>query len=283
MNLIAGIIIVTGCVLGGYVLSHGHLLALWQPYELIIIGGAALGSFIIGNPKKVLMASLKGVPALLKPSPYNKAMHLDALALLYKLFQKIRKDGLVSIENDIESPQESPIFSQFEKVQKDHAAIEFIVDNLRLMLTGSLDAFQLDNLMTLELETHHEEAEQPAHAITTVADSLPGFGIVAAVLGIVITMESLGGDTNTIGHHVAAALVGTFLGVLLAYGFVAPMATAMEGRAHDQAKFLGCIKTTILATVQGYSPQIAVEFGRKVIAHSSRPSFEELEEHVKGA
>lgn len=283
MNLIAGCIIVTASVLGGYVLSHGHLLALWQPYELIIIGGAAFGSFIIGNPKKVIMASFKGFMGLLKPSPYNKAMHLDALALLYKLFQKIRKDGLVSIENDIEDPEQSAIFSQFEKVQKDHDAIEFIVDNLRLMLTGSLDAFQLDNLMTLELETHHEEAEQPSHSITTVADSLPGFGIVAAVLGIVITMESLGGDTATIGHHVAAALVGTFLGILLAYGFVAPMASAMEGRVNAQAKFLGCIKTTILATVQGYSPQIAVEFGRKVIAHSSRPSFEELEEHVKGA
>ena len=283
MNLIAGCIVVTVSVLGGYVLSHGHIAALWQPYELIIIGGAAVGAFVIGNPPKILAAAAKGVPGLLKPSPYNKAMHMDALALLYKLFQKIRKDGLVAIENDIEDPQSSPLFSQFGKVQKDHDAIDFIVDNLRLMLTGSLDALQLDNLMTLELETHHEEAEQPAHAINKVADSLPGFGIVAAVLGIVITMASLGGDTDQIGQHVAAALVGTFLGVLLAYGFVAPVSSALEGRANEQSKFLGCVKTAILATVQGYSPQIAVEFGRKVIAHSARPTFEELEEHVKGA
>lgn len=282
MNLIAGIIIVIASVLGGYVLSHGHVAALWQPYELIIIGGAALGAFVIANPAKILKAAAMGVPTLLKPSPYNKAMHMDALALLYKLFQKIRKNGLVAIENDIENPPESPLFSQFERVSKEHEAIDFIVDNLRLMLTGSLDAIQLENLMTLELETHHEEAETPAHALNKVADSLPGFGIVAAVLGIVITMASLGGDTNEIGAHVAAALVGTFLGVLLAYGFVAPVSSALEGRAREQSQFLGCLKTAILATVQGYSPQIAVEFGRKVIAHSSRPTFSELEDHVKG-
>lgn len=282
MNLIAGIIIVTGSVLGGFVLSHGHIEALWQPFELLIIGGAAFGAFVIANPMKIIMASFKGLPGLLKPSPYNKALHMDALALLYAMFQKIRKDGLMAVESDIEEPEQSPLFEPYEKVRKDHAAMSFIIDNIRLMLTGSLDAFQLDNLMTLELETHHEEAEQPAHAIYKVADSLPGFGIVAAVLGIVITMGSLGGDTAEIGHHVAAALVGTFLGILLAYGFVAPVSVAMESRAVEQSKFLGCVKTAILATVQGYSPQIAIEFGRKVIFHSARPSFEELEEHVRG-
>jgi len=209
-------------------------------------------------------------------------MHMDALALLYNLFQKIRKDGLMAVENDIEDPQASPLFEPYGRVRKDHAVMDFIIDNIRLMLTGSLDALQLDNLMTLELETHHEEAEQPAHAVYKIADSLPGFGIVAAVLGIVITMASLGGDTTEIGHHVAAALVGTFLGILLAYGFVAPISVAPEGRANEQSKFLGCVKTAMLATVQGYSPQIAIEFGRKVIFHSSRPSFEELEEYVRG-
>lgn len=282
MNLIAGIVIVTGSVLGGFVLSHGHVMALWQPYELLIIGGAALGAFVIANPMKIVLEATKGLPSLLKPSPYNKALHMDALALLYALFQKIRKDGLMAVENDIESPDESPVFEPYESIRKDHATMDFIVDNIRLMLTGSLDALQLDNLMTVELETHHEEAEQPAHAIYKVADSLPGFGIVAAVLGIVITMGSLGGDTAEIGEHVAAALVGTFLGILLAYGFVAPISVAMEGRASQQSKFLGCVKTAILATVQGYSPQIAIEFGRKVIFHSVRPSFEELEEHVRG-
>ncbi len=282
MNLIAGIVIVTASVLGGFVLSHGHLYALWQPYELIIIGGAALGAFVIANPGKIIVAATKGLPTLLKPSPYNKALYMEALSLLYALFQKIRKDGLIAVEGDIDDPDSSPLFEPFEKIRKDHATMDFIRDNIRLMLTGSLDSFQLDNLMTLELETHHEEAEQPAHAIYKVADSLPGFGIVAAVLGIVITMGSLGGDTAEIGHHVAAALVGTFLGILLAYGFVAPVSVAMEGRANDQSKFLGCVKTAILATVQGYSPQIAVEFARKVIYHSVRPSFQELEEHVRG-
>lgn len=283
MNLIVGLIIVTGSVLGGYVLSHGHIAALWQPFELLIIGGAALGAFVIANPIRLLVETGKGLPTLLKASPYDKALHMEALALLYTLFQKIRKDGLMAVESDVDEPDTSPLFEPFPKVRSDHTAMGFITDNIRLMLTGSLDAFQLDNLMTLELETHHEEAEQPAHAVNRVADSLPGFGIVAAVLGIVITMESLGGDTAEIGHHVAAALVGTFLGILLAYGFVGPVASALEGRAKEQSQFLASVKTALLATVQGYSPQIAIEFGRKVIFHSVRPSFQELEEHVRGA
>ena len=283
MNLVVGIVIVFASVLGGFVLSHGQVLALWQPYELLIIGGAATGAFVIANPARTIKAAIGGVPQLLKASPYGRELHMDALALLYAVFRKMQMDGLVSIENDIDDPGSSALFTRFEKVGAHHVAIDFIVDSLRLMLTGTLDAFQLDNLMTLELETHHEEAEEPAHAVYKVADSLPGFGIVAAVLGIVITMASLGGESSEIGSHVAAALVGTFLGILLAYGFVAPISVALEGRAREQSQFLSCIKTAIIATVQGYSPQIAIEFGRKVIAHSVRPGFEELEAHVRGA
>jgi chemotaxis protein MotA len=282
MNFVAGVVIVLASVAGGFVLNHGQLAALWQPFELLIVGGAALGAFVIANPLNVITAAARGVPALLKPSPYNKERHLQVLALLYDMFQKIRQDGVMAIENDIESPESSALFQKHSEITADHHALNFIIDNFRLILSGNFDALQLDNLMTLELETHHEEAEQSAHAVNRVADSLPGFGIVAAVLGIVITMASLGGETNEIGKHVAAALVGTFLGILLAYGFVAPISQALESRAQEQNKFLGCVKTALLATLQGYSPQIAVEFGRKVIFSASRPTFEELEQHVRG-
>lgn len=282
MNLIAGVIVVIGSVAGGFVLSHGHLGALWQPYELLIIGGAALGAFTIANPVHLILTTLKGIPALLKPSPYGKEMHLQALGLLYDIFQKTRQHGLMAVENDIEEPESSPLFQKYDRVMADHHTLYFITDNLRLMLLGNLDALEFDNLMTLELETHHEEAEQPAHAVNKLADSLPGFGIVAAVLGIVITMASLGGETNEIGQHVAAALVGTFLGILLAYGFIAPISGALEARAKEHGKVLACVKTVILAVLNGYAPQTAIEFGRKAIFSESRPSFRELEEHVRG-
>ena len=282
MNLIAGVVVVLGSVAGGFVLAHGQLAALWQPNELLIIGGAALGAFTIANPLHLIVKTLKGIPGLLKPSPYGKEMHLQALKLLYDIFQRTRQQGLMAIEDDIEEPESSQLFQGYDRVLADHATLHFIVDNLRIMLLGNLDAFEFDNLMTLELETHHEEAELPAHAVNKLADSLPGFGIVAAVLGIVITMASLGGETNEIGQHVAAALVGTFLGILLAYGFVAPISAALEARAKEHGKLLSCVKTVILATLNGYSAQTAVEFGRKAIFSDSRPSFRELEEHVRG-
>jgi len=281
MGLIVGALIVLGCVAGGFVLSHGHLAALWQPYELLIIGGAATGAFVISNPKKVIMGVVKGVPGLLGGSKYNRQSYLDLLSLMYALFGKARKEGLMAIEDDIEEPEGSEIFKKYPKILKDHHALEFITDYLRIIVAGNMNAFELENLMDVELETHHHESEATSHAVTRVADAMPGFGIVAAVLGIVITMASLGGPPEVIGEHVAAALVGTFLGILLAYGFIAPMGTALEHKSLDESKFLACIKVCLLANLNGYSPQIAVEFGRKTLPGDLRPSFKELEDHLK--
>ncbi|MBI5617386.1 MAG: flagellar motor stator protein MotA [Gammaproteobacteria bacterium] len=282
MNLIIGIVMVIGCVIGGFMLGKGNPLALFQPNELLIIGGAAAGAFVISNPGKVMKAVASNLPRMMKGSMYKKDYYLDSLALLYDLLTKARKEGLMSLENDVENPESSPIFSKYPNVLSNHHAVEFLTDYLRLIVGGSIkNAFELDSLMDIELDTHHEEGTQPSAALTRVADALPGFGIVAAVLGIVITMAALGGPPEEIGHHVAAALVGTFLGILLAYGFIGPMSIAIEHLARDEAQYFKCLKTTLVASQQGYAPQIAVEFGRKAIFSTERPTFIELEEHVK--
>jgi chemotaxis protein MotA len=282
MNVIVGIVLVLGCVAGGFVLSHGHLAALWQPYELLVIGGAALGAFVIANPPWVIKAALGSIPSMLKGSKFKKGFYMDALALMYDLLTKARKEGMMSLEADVEEPEKSAIFGKYPKIQHDHHAVDFLTDYLRLMVGGSIkNSFELENLLDIELETHHDEAHQASAALTRVSDGLPGFGIVAAVLGIVITMGALGGPAAEIGHHVAAALVGTFLGILLAYGFVGPMATLVEHISRDESQFYKVLKTVLIAAQQGYSPQIAVEFGRKAIFSVDRPSFRELEEHVK--
>ena len=282
MLLILGSLIVLASVAGGYVLSHGNLIALWQPYELLVIGGAAFGAFVTANQGKTIKAVFKAVPGVLKGSKYNKTLYLDMLGLMYDLFSKARKEGMMAIEDDIEEPENSEIFKNHGKVAGDHHAVEFIADYMRLIVSGSMNPFEMEALMDLELETHHHEAEAPSQALTKMSDGLPGFGIVAAVLGIVITMGSLGGPVEEIGGHVAAALVGTFLGILLAYGFVAPTATAMENLANEEHKFLQVIKTCIMASLNGYTPQVAVEFGRKAMYASIRPGFKELEDFVKG-
>lgn len=281
MLIIIGFVIVLGCVAGGFVLSHGNLMSLWQPYELLIIGGAAFGAFLASNPPKVHKKVFKNLLGVLKGSKYKKALYLDLLSLIYELLQKTRKEGMMAIEADIEAPAESPLFSNYPRLLADHHIVDFICDYLRLMVGGNMNPFELENLMDMELAAHHKESSMPAEAVTKVADGLPGFGIVAAVLGIVITMSYIGGDPALIGGHVAAALVGTFLGILLAYGFVGPLAVAMEHVAREEAKFYECIKVCLMAAVNGYNPQVAVEFGRKVMYASERPSFSELEEHVK--
>jgi len=281
MLLIVGSIIVLACVAGGYVLSHGNLVALWQPYEVLIICGAAFGAFIISNPMNVIKAAFSGLLGLMKGAKYSKKEYMELLSLMFDIFSTVRKEGMMAIEEHIEEPSESAVFSKYPKILKDHHALDFICDYLRIIVGGNMNPFEIENLMDIELETHHHEAEQPASAVTRVSDGLPGFGIVAAVLGIVITMGSLSEPPDVIGAHVAAALVGTFLGILFAYGFVGPMATAMEHKAADEAKFLECIKVCILSTLNGYSPQIAVEFGRKTLFSNDRPSFSELEEYLK--
>ena len=281
MLLIIGSIVVLACVAGGYVLSHGNLAALWQPYEVLIICGAAFGAFLISNPMKVIKGAFSGMLGLLKGAKYGKKEYMELLSLMFDIFATVRKEGMMAIEEHIEEPGESAVFSKYPIILKDHHALDFICDYLRIIVGGNMNPFEIENLMDIELETHHHEAEQPASAVTRVSDALPGFGIVAAVLGIVITMGSISEPPEVIGAHVAAALVGTFLGILFAYGFVGPMATAMEHKAAEEAKFLECIKVCILSTLNGYSPQIAVEFGRKTLFSSDRPSFSELEEYLK--
>ncbi len=282
MKLIIGIIVVAVCVFGGFVLSGGHLLALYHPPELIIIGGGALGAFVIANPPHVIKAVSKGVPGLVKGARYRKQDYMDLLSLMYDLFTKARKEGLMALENDVEEPDQSEIFKKYPHIMADHHVVDFICDYLRLMVGGSMNPFELENLMDLELETHHHEAVGPGESVTTMSDGLPGFGIVAAVMGVVITMGSLNEPPEVLGLKIGAALVGTFLGILLAYGFVGPMAAALKHKAEEETKFLECVKVCILATLNGYTPQIAVEFGRKVLPSTVRPGFLELEEHVKG-
>ncbi len=282
MKVIIGFLIVIGSVIGGYIMGNGVLAALFHPNELIIIAGGAAGAFVIANPPKVIKAVFKGLPGLLKGSKYSKQDYLDLLGLMYELFSKARKEGLMALESDVEEPQQSELFKKYPKIVSDHHVLDFIADYLRLMVGGSMNAIELENLMDLELETHHHEAVAPSESVVNASDGLPGFGIVAAVMGVVITMGSLGEPPAVLGGKIGAALVGTFVGILLAYGFVGPLGKALEYRAKEEGKYLECVKVCILATLNGYTPQIAVEFGRKVIGSSERPGFLELEEFIKG-
>jgi len=281
--VIVGYIIVALSVFGGFALAGGHLAALFQPVELLMIGGAALGAFFVGNSNKAIKATLKALPTVFKGSKYTRALYMDVLALLYEVLGKIRKEGLMSIEADVENPHESPLFTKYPTIVADHHLIEFLTDYLRLMVSGSMNAFEIENLMDNEIETHHHEAEVPAHVISKLGDAMPAFGIVAAVMGVVHTMESVGLPPAELGILIAHALVGTFLGILLAYGFVGPLGSLLEQKANEATKMLQCIKVTLLASLNGYAPAIAVEFGRKVLYSTERPSFIELEDHVKGA
>jgi chemotaxis protein MotA len=283
MFAIVGTLVLCGCVFGGFAAGGGHLAALMQPLELVMIGGAALGAFFASNPKKDVMATFKALPATLKGSKYNKAVYMELMALLYEILAKTRKEGLMSIERDIEKPEESALFGKYPKIQHDHHLIEFITDYLRIMVSGNLNAFEIENLMDNEIETHHHEAEIPSHAVQRVGDGLPAFGIVAAVMGVVHTMESVGAPPSELGIMIAHALVGTFLGILLAYGFAAPLATILAQSAGESTKMFQTVKVTLLASLQGYPPTLAVEFGRKVLYSTERPKFQELEDHVKAA
>ena len=282
MLIILGFIIVILSVLGGFVLSHGKLGALWQPYEVLIICGAAFGAFLVANPLKVVKAALLGIPGLLKGARYRRADYVDILSMVYDVLVKARKEGMIGIEKDIDNPGSSPVFSKYPKLLADHHLMEFTTDCLRLMVSGNMEPHELEQLLEIEVETHHQEAVEPAHALQVLADSLPGFGIVAAVLGIVITMAAIGGEVGQIGHHVAAALVGTFLGILLGYGFVGPLAASMQHRAHEEGKAFEIIKMALVSSLRGYPPTVAVEFARKLLFSDVRPAFADLEAHLRG-
>ncbi|MDO8291916.1 MAG: flagellar motor stator protein MotA [Gallionella sp.] len=281
MLVIIGYVVVSLSVFGGFALAGGHMAALLQPIELLMIGGAALGAFFVGNTGKVIKATLKNLPKTLKGSKYNKTVYMELMALLYELLNKVRKEGLMSIEGDVEEPAESAIFAKYPKVIADHHVIEFMTDYLRIMVSGNLNAMEIENLMDVEIDTHHHEQMVPSHVIAKMGDAMPAFGIVAAVMGVVHTMESVGLPPAELGILIAHALVGTFLGILLAYGFVGPLATQLEQKAEEGTRILNVIKVTLLANLNGYAPAMAVEFGRKVLDSTERPGFAELEEHVK--
>ncbi len=283
MLVILGYIIVMASVFGGFAMAGGHLAVLFQPLELLMIGGAALGALLVGNNNKSIKATMHALPSLFKGSRYTKALYMELMSLLFELLSKVRKEGLMSIEGDVEKPEESPIFSKYPGVLADHHIVEFMTDYLRLMVSGNMDAFQIENLMDNEIETHHHEGEVPAHVIAKLGDGLPAFGIVAAVMGVVHTMESVGIPPAELGILIAHALVGTFLGILLAYGFVGPLASLLEQKLHESSKMFQCVKVTLLASLNGYAPALAVEFGRKVLFSTERPTFSELEDHVKQA
>ena len=281
MLVIIGYIIVCASVFGGFAMAGGHLAALFQPLELLMIGGAALGAFLVGNNNKAIKATIAALPSLFKGSRYTKELYMELMSLLFEVLSKVRKEGLMSIEGDIDKPEESPLFSKYPAVLADHHIVEFMTDYLRLMVSGNMDAFQIENLMDNEIETHHHEGAVPAHVIAKVGDGLPAFGIVAAVMGVVHTMESVGIPPAELGMLIAHALVGTFLGILLAYGFVSQLASLLEQKLEESSKMFQCVKVTLLASLNGYAPALAVEFGRKVLFSTERPTFNELEDHIK--
>ncbi len=281
MTVIAGIVIVLGAVIGGYLMEQGNLAVLFQPAELVIIFGAAFGSLVISAPQKDLVMILKSSGKLFSGGGMGKKGYLELLTLLFKIFSKIRKEGLISIEADIEEPEKSSLFGQYKTVVSNHHALTFICDNLKVIVSSNVPAHELDSLMDLEIETHHHESLGPSHHVARVADSLPGLGIVAAVLGVVLTMGKISEPPEVLGHSIGAALVGTFLGVLMCYGFVGPIAANLEQKATSDSVVLQVIKTAIVSFVGGAAPQMAVEFGRRAIPSSERPTFNELEETIR--
>ena len=284
MFVIIGWLVALGCIFGVFIVHGGNIGVVMKalPFEMITIMGAAIGAMIANNQPKVLKATMKGFGACFKGSKYTKARYMELMALLYEILQKARKEGLMSIEKDVEDPHSSAIFSKYAVIGNDHHVMEFITDYLRMMVSGNLNAHEIEALMDSEIDTHHAEAHAPVAALARLAGALPAFGIVAAVLGVVNTMGSVGQPPAVLGGMIGSALVGTFLGILLAYGVMEPLGGLLEQKMEDAAKELQCIKTTLLASMQGYNPTTAIEFGRKVLFSTDRPSFSELESHVRG-
>lgn len=281
MLVIAGYLIILFSVFGGYLLSGGNMYALFQPYEFLIIGGAAFGSFVVANNTHVIKASFKSGFSIFKGVNYNRKFYIQLLSLYFELTNKIRKDGVLAIEEDVEKGAESQLFKKYPMVAKDKIIMEFFCDHLRLVITGRVDHNDLEVLMDQDIETYEHEGELPINAISKVADSLPAFGIVAAVMGVVITMQSIGGAPEQLGEHVARAMVGTFLGVLIGYGFTAPVAAVLSNRLQAEVTILQSIKVVLLASVHNLAPSISVEFARKLLYSSDRPSSVELEMILK--
>lgn len=281
MFAIIGIVVVFGCVVAGYLMEKGNLKVLVQPAELVVILGAAIGTLLIANPLHIIKGVVGGLTGVLKGSPYNKQRYLNTLKMMYDLLNKARKDGLMALEGDVEEPSKSAIFSSRPEFVKDHHVCDFVCDTLRMAITG-VDAFELDQLLDLDMEVHHHNAAQPVGALNTMADALPGLGIVAAVLGVVITMGAIGGPPEEIGHKVAAALVGTFLGILMCYGVFGPLAGSMGKISEDEHAFYYVLRVMMISFLKGTAPIMAVEVARRAVPGHVRPSFKELEAVCRG-
>jgi len=281
MFAIIGIVVVLGCIVAGYLMEHGNMRVLVQPAELIIIGGAALGTLLIANPLHILKKIAGGLGGVSGGSKFGKPTYITTLKMMYELLNKARKDGLMALEADVEEPSKSPVFSTNPAFLKNHHVRDFVCDSLRMAITG-VDAFDLDQMLDLDMEVHHHDSSQATAALSTVADSLPGLGIVAAVLGVVITMGALGGPPEEIGKKVAAALVGTFLGILLCYGLVGPIAANMTKATEEEHAFLYVLRVLMVSFLKGSAPIMAVEVARRAVPGPVRPSFKELEQACRG-
>jgi chemotaxis protein MotA len=283
MFLIIGIVVVFGSIIAGFTMAGGQISVLIQISEFIVIGGASLGALLIGNPPSIIGGLIKSVLGLMKGNPYNKGAFTELLKMQYELFMVARREGLVALEHHAEKPHESDIFKRYPFFFANHHAVEFMADTLKVIITGTVQPYDLAEMMDVDLETHHAEAAKIPATLASTGDAMPGFGIVAAVLGVVITMGSIGGKPEEIGHHVAAALVGTFIGILLAYGFFAPMAAGVTAQLASEAQYMNCIKAGLLSFARGDAPLTAVEFSRRNIEPSFRCSFGDLEKALKGA
>jgi chemotaxis protein MotA len=282
MFVIIGIVVVFGAVVGGYLMEHGNLRVLLQPAELLIIGGAGAGTVLVANPLHILKQIAAGIGGVFGGTKFGKARYIESLKMMYDLLNKARKEGLVALESDIEEPDKSPILSKYPLFLKDHHVRDFVCDTMRMAVTGGIEPFDVDQMMEIDMDVHHHGTTQPVAALSTMADSLPGLGIVAAVLGVVITMGALGGPPEEIGHKVAAALVGTFLGILLCYGLVGPIAANMAKSADDEHAYYHALRVLMLAFLKGISPIMAVEIARRAIPGHVRPSFQEVEQACRG-
>lgn len=281
MLVILGYLVIVGSILGGYLMVGGALGALYQPSEVLIIAGSALGAFIVGNNTKAIKSTVRALPQLFKGSKYSRDLYMDLMALLFRLMAKSRQQGMLSLEGDIDNPAESEIFSSYPRIISDSHIIEFITDYMRLMISGNMNAFEIETLMDEEIETLEHELEVPAMSLNLMGDGLPAFGIVAAVMGVVHSLAYVDRPAAELGMMIAHAMVGTFLGILLAYGFVSPLASLLRQKNAEKVKVLQCVKVTLLSSLNGYAPQIAVEFGRKTLYSTVRPTFTEMEEHIR--
>jgi chemotaxis protein MotA len=282
MFAIVGILLVFLSVIGGFLMEKGHIAVLLQPAELLIIAGAAAGTLLVANPLHIIKGIVAGLLGVLKGSSISKARYLSALKMMYQFLNKVRKEGLLSVEMDVEKPNESSIFKNYPEFLNDHHARDFVCDTLRTAITGGVEPFDMDQMMELDMEVNHHGAMQPVDALTTMADALPGLGIVAAVLGVVITMGALGGPPEQIGEKVAAALVGTFLGILLCYGVAGPLSSNMSKAADEHNEYLHVLRVLMLAFLKGSAPMVAIEMGRRAIPAHVRPNFDEMEKNCKG-